>query len=59
MEMGKDLTDEEEDGIRDTVEHVLFPAFKERFWPPKSFGLDGTVVQLTSTEKLYKVFERC
>lgn len=55
--------DTEEDSSKPStswvVEQVLFRHFRERFWPPKSFGLDGTVVQLTSLEKLYKVFERC
>lgn len=42
-----------------TVEHVFFPAFRQRFLPPKSAAEDGTIVKIASLEKLYKVFERC
>jgi DNA mismatch repair protein MLH1 len=42
-----------------TVEHVFFPAFRQRFLPPKSAAEDGTIVRIASLDKLYKVFERC
>jgi len=40
------------------VQHLLFPAFSGML-PPKSFSNDGTVIQITSLDNLYKVFERC
>eukprot|EP01126_Amoeba_proteus_P061080 TRINITY_DN8158_c0_g1_i2.p1 TRINITY_DN8158_c0_g1~~TRINITY_DN8158_c0_g1_i2.p1 ORF type:complete len:269 (-),score=72.73 TRINITY_DN8158_c0_g1_i2:72-878(-) len=42
-----------------TVEHVFFPAFRQRFLPPKTAAEDGTIVRVASLDKLYKVFERC
>lgn len=42
-----------------TVEHVLFSALRTFLKPPKERARDGSVVELTSTEQLYKVFERC
>lgn len=42
-----------------TVEHVLFAALRTFLRPPKERARDGSVVELTSTEQLYKVFERC
>ena len=41
------------------IEHLLFPALRTDFTPPKELGSDGTVVQIACVEKLYKVFERC
>jgi DNA mismatch repair protein MLH1 len=41
------------------VEHMLLPSLRLRFSPPRELAKDGTVVQITSLEKLYKVFERC
>jgi len=42
-----------------TVEHVFFPALRQRFLPPRSAAEDGTIVRIASLDKLYKVFERC
>jgi DNA mismatch repair protein MLH1 len=42
-----------------TIEHVIFPAIRQRFAPPQAMAQDGTIVQVASLEKLYKVFERC
>lgn len=42
-----------------TIEHVFFPAFRQRFLAPKSAAEDGTIVRIASLQKLYKVFERC
>ena len=43
------------------VEHVLMPAFRRvlALAPPRKLNNGHFVVQLTSTENLYKVFERC
>ena len=38
---------------------VLFPAMRQFYKPPRSRATDGTVVELTRLEKLYKIFERC
>ncbi|GAM26719.1 hypothetical protein SAMD00019534_098940 [Acytostelium subglobosum LB1] len=40
------------------IQHLIFPALK-RLVPPKSFSNDGTIIMVTSLEKLFKVFERC
>ena len=40
-------------------EQVLFPAMRQFYKPPRSRATDGTVVELTRLEKLYKIFERC
>lgn len=37
--------------------HVLFEAFRTDFDPPKS--LAGALREVTSTQRLYKIFERC
>ncbi|XP_050545512.1 DNA mismatch repair protein Mlh1 isoform X2 [Daktulosphaira vitifoliae] len=41
------------------VEHILFPAFRKCFQPPKKFQEDGTLLQIASLTEMYKVFERC
>lgn len=38
---------------------VLLPCFKLFLSPPRQRACDGSVVLLTSMEKLYRVFERC
>ncbi|KAK7334438.1 hypothetical protein VNO80_26195 [Phaseolus coccineus] len=42
-----------------SIQHVLFPSMRLFFKPPVSMATDGTFVQVTSLEKLYKIFERC
>lgn len=42
-----------------TVEHVFFAALRMFLKPPRQRATDGSVVELTRTEQLYKVFERC
>ena len=42
-----------------TLQFRILPAVKQLLYPPKSFGQDGTFVQVASLENLYKVFERC
>ncbi len=42
-----------------TVEHVFFAALRMFLKPTKQRASDGSVVELTRTEQLYKVFERC
>ena len=41
----------------DSLKNIVFPAARKRIKVPKSF--DEIMVKLTSTEELYKVFERC
>ncbi|XP_028130012.2 DNA mismatch repair protein Mlh1 [Diabrotica virgifera virgifera] len=41
------------------TEHVLYPAIKEYFIPPKTFIEDGSVLEIADLHNLYKVFERC
>lgn len=41
------------------LKHVIFPAIKKYLLPPKSFAVDGYVMQVASLERLYKIFERC
>lgn len=41
------------------LRHVVMPAVKYMYRPPKARARDGSVLLLTSMEKLYRVFERC
>ncbi|KAG5870199.1 hypothetical protein JTB14_013893 [Gonioctena quinquepunctata] len=41
------------------TEHILYPAIKEYFIPPKSFVENAAILEITSLPNLYKVFERC
>ena len=40
------------------IQHVLFPAMKKYFVPPKRL-LERDVVQVANLPDLYRVFERC
>lgn len=42
-----------------TTEHVIFPALRNLFYPPKKFAEDSSVLQIANLPDLYKVFERC
>jgi len=42
-----------------TVEHVLFPAFRNHLQPPEHFKNDASILQVANLPDLYKVFERC
>ena len=42
-----------------TIQHVLLPAMRKHYEPPTAHFSDGSIVQLASTEQLYKIFERC
>lgn len=42
-----------------TTEHVVYPAVKDCFLPPKKFLENGAVLQVADLPSLYKVFERC
>ncbi|XP_061186052.1 DNA mismatch repair protein Mlh1-like isoform X1 [Saccostrea echinata] len=61
----KESTDsQEEEGVTDkswkwTVEHVLYSAFRNLLFPPKSFAEDSSILQIANLPDLYKVFERC
>lgn len=41
------------------LRHVVMPAIKFMLKPPQARARDGTVLLLTSMDKLYRVFERC
>lgn len=58
--------DENRKGIQQTVSGVLYPAFRAYLFPPAEHSSSSSetffgrnILQLTSLEKLYKVFERC
>ena len=42
-----------------TVEHVIYPALRTLFYPPKTFAEDASILQIANLPDLYKVFERC
>lgn len=42
-----------------TVEHVLFPALRRGFHPPRALADRHRTVQIACTEQLYRIFERC
>ncbi|XP_036357554.1 DNA mismatch repair protein Mlh1 isoform X1 [Octopus sinensis] len=42
-----------------TVEHILFPAFRDYLLPPKHFAENASVLEIANLNDLYKVFERC
>ncbi|XP_057453907.1 DNA mismatch repair protein MLH1 [Lotus japonicus] len=42
-----------------SIQHVLFPSMRLFFKPPVSMASNGTIVQVASLDKLYKIFERC
>ncbi|WAQ94718.1 MLH1-like protein, partial [Mya arenaria] len=48
---------EERSSWRWTVEHVLYPALRTFFYPPKPMATDTTVLQIANLPDLYKVFE--
>ena len=41
------------------MEHVIFPALKSDFIPPRKMAEDGSILQIADLHELYKVFERC
>jgi DNA mismatch repair protein MLH1 len=41
------------------LQHLLFPALRYNFMPPKELAYDGSFTKLALLSKLYKVFERC
>jgi DNA mismatch repair protein MLH1 len=48
-----------EETVKWVTQHVVFPAAKLFFYPPKEFATDGTVREIVSISDLYKIFERC
>lgn len=41
------------------TEHVVYPAIKDYFIPPKSFLENAAILEIANLPNLYKVFERC
>ncbi|XP_026476926.1 DNA mismatch repair protein Mlh1 isoform X2 [Ctenocephalides felis] len=41
------------------IEHVIFPAIRKFYLPPKKFAENGAILQIANLPDLYKVFERC
>ena len=41
------------------IQHVILPAARLFLQPQQSRATDGTVVQLTTLQRLYRTFERC
>lgn len=42
-----------------SVAHILLPAMRVHLRPPRARSTDGSVVELTRLQQLYKIFERC
>ncbi|KAH3719211.1 hypothetical protein DPMN_062043, partial [Dreissena polymorpha] len=42
-----------------TTEHVIYPALRNLFYPPRQMAQNSTVLQVANLPDLYKVFERC
>lgn len=56
------MSQRESDDTRDlrwVIEHVIYPALRLSFLPPKRFAEDATILQIANLPDLYKVFERC
>ncbi|XP_066922059.1 DNA mismatch repair protein Mlh1-like [Clytia hemisphaerica] len=56
----KQQTEDEDEGEwKHQIEHLIFPALRNTFIPPKRFSNDGCFLEVANLPDLYKVFERC
>eukprot|EP00737_Agarophyton_chilense_P000864 gb/GEZJ01000958.1/.p1 GENE.gb/GEZJ01000958.1/~~gb/GEZJ01000958.1/.p1 ORF type:complete len:800 (-),score=95.77 gb/GEZJ01000958.1/:122-2521(-) len=49
----------ESQGRNWVIRHVLFSAMRSNYHPPKKFLTERVLREITTTSRLYKVFERC
>eukprot|EP00871_Galdieria_phlegrea_P006098 jgi/Galph1/976/GphlegSOOS_G5689.1 len=52
-------TDEKHGSSMWLLEHILLKKMRQYLLPPKKFATNGIILEITSLEKLYRVFERC
>lgn len=50
---------QDQEEVAHTIEHTLYPAFKNYLLPPNEFANNTTFLEVAALQNLYKVFERC